>query len=1171
MKKDGALNLLRFTGRLALFAILVSFILPAAGATGQGNNLPNTELYFVPNVVAQFQALSERGDALGFGIGTSPDPSASNHYQGIARSHGPGRPYFFITRSDKDYPANLLVVSMESRPTNGERLRSNRLKRGEDTDDTPPPSNDKVVAWHQFYSPHGWPNYHHAGGMQLLGNVLAVPLEDPFGGETREKLIVFFDVSNPQNPQIMNELSIEYTDCLTGLVGFTKTGDDKYLLLVTGGDNDFLWLFQSTSLDFADPNFQWNIIDVWGVNTDEQYLGYNHKWPSDMCSSSDWDCDHPHQTLNFVRQGNLDGDLYLIGTRNKGGGAFGAGLDEDYFDLYKVEWCNDSRSDCRAEPETGYLQFTLRFVMTKDIVAKSKSDGDDIANFAASGGVYISPMGELIIYGTEHDNDGPAGTIKAGEWRHRDVNYTGTCTRGTGWAELYDDKNFSDRSIVFDWPDRYQDDFDNFSLLDGFNDKTSSVRWCAPVGCNIILYENTYYGGVPVTLEGFGVVAGVSDLGGFGDKVSSIRFDPNSICENSLPIADAGPDQTVSAGPDCIAPVTLDGSACSDPDGDPLTYMWTWDGNTATGMSPTILLPVGTTTITLVVSDGFEDSQPDSVTITVADDTPPGMSLSASPQVLWPPNHKMVPVTIAVSASDNCDPAPSCMISSVASNEPVNGTGDGNTSPDWEVTGDVTVDLRAERSGSGTGRVYTIEGECTDASGNSSADTVEVYVPHDQGDRPDINDDDGDGYSENQGDCNDNDKTIYPGAEEICGDGIDQNCNGRDLPCGDDSDEDGMANDQDNCPDSDLSETVVIDGCDSGVVNTVLSNGCTISDEIVKCGAGSRNHGQYVSCVSHLTNDLKHDGVLTGREKGAILSCVASDGDIDGVPDPVEQGPQGNDPNYDGNKDGMSDSQQGNVASCLTHDRKHYVTMACSEPISDAAAVEKPASAGSPPGVEFPYGFFEFAIHVLNPGDATKMNIYLPVDANPTTYYKYGPTPTDPTNHWYEFMYDDQTLTGAEISGNVVTLYFVDGERGDDDLSANGTIVDQGGPGVTSTSTTSSSSGGGGCFIATAAYGSSKKAEVKLLRDFRDRVLLTNKIGTALVNFYYRYAPPVVQFIAEDGSLRTLVRWALMPVVGVSCLALKLGPVPTLILFLLFVALMSAAMRVCYRKWRLYA
>ena len=61
------------------------------------------------------------------------------------------------------------------------------------------------------------------------------------------------------------------------------------------------------------------------------------------------------------------------------------------------------------------------------------------------------------------------------------------------------------------------------------------------------------------------------------------------------------------------------------------------------------------------------------------------------------------------------------------------GEGDGNTSPDWEITGDLTLDLRAERSGQGDGRVYTITIECTDASGNPSAKDVTVIVPHDQG------------------------------------------------------------------------------------------------------------------------------------------------------------------------------------------------------------------------------------------------------------------------------------------------------------------------------------------------------------------------------------------------------------------------------------------------------
>ena len=73
------------------------------------------------------------------------------------------------------------------------------------------------------------------------------------------------------------------------------------------------------------------------------------------------------------------------------------------------------------------------------------------------------------------------------------------------------------------------------------------------------------------------------------------------------------------------------------------------------------------------------------------------------------------------------------------------------------------------------------------------------------------------------------------------------------------------------------------------------------------------------------------------------------------------------------------------------------------------------------------------------------MTIYLPAGANPTTYYKYGPEPGNPTDHWYEFLYNGQT--GAVISGNIITLHFVDGQRGDDDLTANGIIADQGAPG----------------------------------------------------------------------------------------------------------------------------
>ena len=113
--------------------------------------------------------------------------------------------------------------------------------------------------------------------------------------------------------------------------------------------------------------------------------------------------------------------------------------------------------------------------------------------------------------------------------------------------------------------------------------------------------------------------------------------------------------------------------------------------------------------------------------------------------------------------------------------------------------------------------------------------------------------------------------------------------------------------------------------------------------------------------------------------------------------------------------------------------------------MANVAAVDIPSPGDAPAGVSFPYGFFEFSVNGIAAGGAATVTIYLPAGASPTTYYKYGATPANHSPHWYEFLFDGQT--GAEISGNVITLHFVDGQRGDDDLLANGAIPDQGGPG----------------------------------------------------------------------------------------------------------------------------
>jgi uncharacterized repeat protein (TIGR01451 family) len=119
---------------------------------------------------------------------------------------------------------------------------------------------------------------------------------------------------------------------------------------------------------------------------------------------------------------------------------------------------------------------------------------------------------------------------------------------------------------------------------------------------------------------------------------------------------------------------------------------------------------------------------------TTASNPPPTISnATADPSSLWPPNHRMVNVTVSYDVTDNCPlPLGSCTLS-VTSNEPVLGRGSGNTSPDWIVVDDHHVLLRAEREGGGNGRVYTTTITCTDSGGNSSSDQVEVTVSHDQG------------------------------------------------------------------------------------------------------------------------------------------------------------------------------------------------------------------------------------------------------------------------------------------------------------------------------------------------------------------------------------------------------------------------------------------------------
>ena len=140
----------------------------------------------------------------------------------------------------------------------------------------------------------------------------------------------------------------------------------------------------------------------------------------------------------------------------------------------------------------------------------------------------------------------------------------------------------------------------------------------------------------------------------------------------------------------------------------------------------TILHGSGPVTITLTATDKGGNSAACSFTLTAQDLLAPVISAaSVNPPVLDVPNHKMRMITVSYTATDNCGPVTSSL--SVASNEPVDGEAD------WEIIDEHKLRLRAERLGTGTGRIYTITITATDAAGNSTTQDVTVAVPHDNG------------------------------------------------------------------------------------------------------------------------------------------------------------------------------------------------------------------------------------------------------------------------------------------------------------------------------------------------------------------------------------------------------------------------------------------------------
>ena len=658
------------------------------------------------------------------------------------------------------------------------------------------------------------PAYEHPGGMAVVDDVLLMALDTPraAGSPTAQSLL--FDLRpDPASPRAIRALPLTHK---IDNLGAIRRADGTLLLWVNGDGGHVTRFYATSTADLRDPALHLTLLQTWNPSSPDDFGSV----ASPECEGSDWPMDtDAYQGSAFVRQ--ADGRLFLVMTRNTSGNPVLP--DCDLADLYSVD----------PKPSGG---FRLVRVASDHLFCNYDGAGR-ICNLAAAANAYVSPSGELMLYSLPHDDqDGfDPDYVRMAEFRHRDVSTEDSPLRlpsvdaggpytadeggsvqlsGAGgpspdrpWVELYGDDHFLGRSVVVDFDDRGLLELENFNDLDGFNDKTSSVRWRSPAGLDVELFQHDHFGGDKLVLPGTGHTETIADFEDvdFGDETSSLRWVGAEPPASSLVFAwdldgDGAFDDSSSATPtfgataqDGIFTVGLrvtDGSGSERVDtatvtvrnvppsvtiaapapgttgqlGSPVAVSAAFaDPGTADTHSCSIDWGDGTTTAgsiaeasgsgtctgthaytsggskTLTVSVADDDAS-GSASVTVAINAPPTCTtVTPTPTALWPASHEFQRVTLA-GATDPDGDAVTLTATGITQDEPVNGIADGNTTPDGALVpgGSDQVDLRAERSSIGDGRVYRVAFTVSDGRGGSCNGVATVGVAKGLGTGPAI-------------------------------------------------------------------------------------------------------------------------------------------------------------------------------------------------------------------------------------------------------------------------------------------------------------------------------------------------------------------------------------------------------------------------------------------------
>jgi len=454
--------------------------------------LPNTTentLKSVPNAFSLLQLRTNYNSFLELDVFAKNEyTKLNNHFQGIQRLRD-GQHFVISGGSKKDKKANLLICKANYYGLVPNSLNtfygftrlesaigSNVLSLG----NTPP--QDTVVGIYQLNK--GLTKYWHAGGMDVCGDILAVPLEN---SEEKKSIIRFYDFSDTTRPKIIKgEIKINGN---SGGVAMTRRDDERFLCASWTDSDD-----GPDRFDFYITTKP-NDLSSW-----EKRATYDYRiiTPEDNRNPK-------FQAINFIRQ--KDGRLFLIGTENSNKLApILSGKDRAY--LYEVVEYTDAN---------GNLKFHLMKVNQRDF-----EGGGSFSNFGAAAGIFVNGQNTMAIYSAHHWRSG--GTIKIGEyWPVLEPNHQKISFKRDLVIELYEHKYYNGKVLRM-----FGEKFSKLRNLNNiqvegknFSERISSIRMIIPLGYKFCMYSKIGLTGDVKVIPGKGLFHELPDLGLSNDQFLS--------------------------------------------------------------------------------------------------------------------------------------------------------------------------------------------------------------------------------------------------------------------------------------------------------------------------------------------------------------------------------------------------------------------------------------------------------------------------------------------------------------------------------------------------------------------------------------------------------------------------------------------------------------------------